>query len=159
MKRLAARVVLFDDHDRVLLFFGIDPRTDEGWWFTPGGGVEGDEDLQQAALRELAEETGLLLDAADLHGPVWRRTASFSWAGSDLEQTEYFFAARTAGFAPDTSGFSALERDTVRDHRWWSAADLAVTADQVYPVELPGRLGEAIAQLSTHRVSEPVEIS
>ena len=91
--------------------------------------------------------------------PVWRRTASFSWAGSDLEQTEFFFAARTGGFELDTSGFNALERDTVRDHRWWSAADLATTADQVYPVELPNRLGEAVAQLSTHRVIEPVEIS
>jgi 8-oxo-dGTP pyrophosphatase MutT (NUDIX family) len=159
VKRLAARVLLFDDHDRVLLFFGIDPRTRDGWWFTAGGGVEDGEDLHQAALREVAEETGLLLDAADLHGPVWRRTASFSWAGSDLEQTEFFFAARTGGFELDTSGFNALERDTVRDHRWWSAADLATTADQVYPVELPNRLGEAVAQLSTHRVIEPVEIS
>jgi 8-oxo-dGTP pyrophosphatase MutT (NUDIX family) len=159
VKRLAARVLLFDPSDRLLLFHGTDPRTGDAWWFTPGGGLEHDEDLRAAALRELAEETGLLLERADLQGPVWRRTAAFSWAGSDLEQTEYFFAARTAAFEVDTSGFNTLERDTVHDHRWWGAAELAGSDERIYPVELGDRLSEAIGLLSTPRRVEPAEIS
>ena len=159
VRRTAARVVLFDLDDRVLLFYGSDRRTAENWWFTPGGGLEGDEDLVTAALRELAEETGLLLTPSDLSGPVWRRTASFAWAGSDIEQTEYFFAARTSTTTVDTAGFNSIERDTVSRHRWWTAAELATTTDRIYPVELSARLPEAAAALEVTRSAEPAEIS
>ena len=67
--RLAAKVVLVDHHDRVLLFCGGDPATsdDETWWFPPGGGLEPGETTEQAARREVLEETGL-----ELHdvGPI-----------------------------------------------------------------------------------------
>lgn len=61
MIRQAARVVLLDDRDRVLLFRGFDPaHPDRGsWWFTPGGGINPSESLEEAAPRELAEETGI----------------------------------------------------------------------------------------------------
>lgn len=143
VRRTAARVVLFDPDDRVLLFHGTDPHTQESWWFTPGGGLEGTEDLRTGAIRELAEETGLVLRAADLAGPVWRRQAQFSWAGSDIEQTEFFFAARVTATEVDTSGFNTLERDTVDRHLWWTVDDLRDTQDIVYPVELADRLTEA----------------
>ncbi|MBC7679310.1 MAG: NUDIX domain-containing protein, partial [Pseudorhodobacter sp.] len=59
--RTAARVLLLDGRDRVLLFRGGDPHLPERgtWWFTPGGGLDPGEQTVDGAVRELFEETGL----------------------------------------------------------------------------------------------------
>lgn len=54
---LAAGVLLFDEHDRVLL---VDPTYKPGWEF-PGGVVEPGEAPARAGMREVAEEIGLEL--------------------------------------------------------------------------------------------------
>ncbi len=56
--RHAARVVLLDPQARVLLMRYDDPPPNGTNWSTPGGGLEPGESHHEAALRELAEETG-----------------------------------------------------------------------------------------------------
>lgn len=54
--RLAAYAVVVDDRDRALLALwneGAVPR-----WTMPGGGVEAEESVEEAAVREVREETG-----------------------------------------------------------------------------------------------------
>lgn len=55
---VAAGVLLFDEHDRFLL---VDPTYKAGWEF-PGGVVEAGEAPARAGMREVTEETGLVLD-------------------------------------------------------------------------------------------------
>jgi 8-oxo-dGTP pyrophosphatase MutT (NUDIX family) len=55
---VAAGVLLFDQHDRVLL---VDPTYKAGWEF-PGGVVEPGEAPARGGMREVAEETGIRLD-------------------------------------------------------------------------------------------------
>ncbi|QKW05224.1 NUDIX domain-containing protein [Streptomyces sp. NA04227] len=56
---LASGVLLFDAHERVLL---VDPTYKAGWEF-PGGVVEKGEPPARAGMREVTEETGLVLGA------------------------------------------------------------------------------------------------
>ena len=70
--RETVRVIMID-HDRTLLFEDSDPGVaDARWWMTPGGQIEADETMKQAAVREVAEETGYRLSEDDLrHTDEW----------------------------------------------------------------------------------------
>jgi 8-oxo-dGTP pyrophosphatase MutT (NUDIX family) len=151
LPRPSARVLLLDNERRLLLFNGHDPgRPGTRWWFTVGGGVEQGEDLRSAALRELAEETGIQLAESDLVGPMWRRRVVFSFDGRAYDGEEWFFLADLSGTGDkveipiDTSGFNDVENDTIDGHRWWSVEELRNTEETVYPVQLPTLLPELL---------------
>jgi 8-oxo-dGTP pyrophosphatase MutT (NUDIX family) len=134
-ERSAARVLLLDAQDRVLLLHGHDPgdRARGSWWFTPGGGLEPDEDPVAGAARELFEETGLRLGADALVGPVYEQVVEFPFEGRRYRQAEGFYLARCDAWEVDTSGFTALEERSVDGHRWWSLDELRATSELVYP--------------------------
>ena len=137
LERTAARVLLVDGDDRVLLLRGGDPaRPGLRWWFTPGGGLDEGESAREGAARELFEETGLRITPTDLGPPVWHQTAEFSFAGQAYRQEQDFFLVRVPAWQVDTTGFDAVERDTIDQYRWWSADELGATDETVYPEEL-----------------------
>lgn len=143
--RRAARVLVVSTENTVLLLRGGDPgRPDAGtWWFTPGGGLEEGETPEQAARRELAEETGL--ERHDFGAVVLQRTVEFEFDGVVYEQSEDYFVVRAEQFALDTSRWSPIEVATVVEHRWWSLEELRTTQEQVYPEGLPELLQRLIA--------------
>lgn len=94
--RPASRIVLLDPDDRVLLINFVDADRNVSWWATPGGGLNKEETHEQAACRELIEETGL----RDFHlGPwIWSRSHVFASNGITYDQQERFFFVRTSAF-------------------------------------------------------------
>jgi 8-oxo-dGTP pyrophosphatase MutT (NUDIX family) len=135
--RRAVRVVLTDEAGRVLLFEDSDPGVPGArWWMTPGGGIDPGETQRGAAVRELEEETGLVVAADRLLGPVALRTAWHGYSDQIVEQAEWFFLVSVPAFVVDIAGHTEDEKETVLGHRWWDPADLAATADPVWPGDL-----------------------
>ncbi len=133
--RLAARVVLLDPHARVLLMRYDDPPPNGVHWSTPGGGLEPGESYREAALRELAEETGWT--DIELRREVYRQTRTLQWSSGLVRQHERLYLARTTVPGRQITGVDAMHAsDGICAWRWWTIDELTATAQKVLPAEL-----------------------
>lgn len=142
-RRRAARVLLLDQDDRILLLLGRDPALPDGptWWFTPGGGIDPGEDPTDAVRRECVEELGRAPDK--VHGPIAFRRYEFPFDGHWLVQDTAYFWARVAPFEPSATQLTDVERRYLLGWRWWTRAALADTWETIYPTDLEELLGLA----------------
>ena len=146
-ERSAARVILIDDDGRVLVLRGHDAdQPERSWWFTVGGGIDAGESPVQAALREMREEAGIVLDAGDLVGPVLTRTGIFEFFVETCRQYEVFYLARTPSTVRTTmDGWTAAERELLDEMAWLTAAQLREQPLEVFPPELPDVVDHLVA--------------
>lgn len=146
-RRMAAKVILLDTNDAVLLFCGGDPSRPEAgtWWFMPGGGLEPGETFEQAAKREVREETGFVVD--ELGPIIRRRNVDFRFVDEVVHADEVYFLVRVTRFEVDSDGWTELERESIIGHRWWTIDELRRTNDKVFPEGL----ADLIQTHSSHR--------
>lgn len=155
VERAAARIVLLDPEDRILL---QQIRADENHarttWITPGGALDPGETHREAALRELREEVG---QAAVALGPcVWVREHEFEFRGTRYRQRERFFLARTDSSAIDTSGLEPIEVEIVLGHRWWKLHEIEGARETVFA---PRLMALFLAPLIERRIPErPIDV-
>jgi 8-oxo-dGTP pyrophosphatase MutT (NUDIX family) len=156
IERQAARVVLISG-GCVLLQQGFDPgRPGDGpWWLTPGGGLDDGESLEDAAVREVFEETGFRLFPEQLGPVIATRVACFEFEGRRYRQTESFFAVNVERFTPQHHGWNDLEQRALLDHRWWTTEELQVTDETVYP----GELATVVQAVLAGTLTEPIRLS
>ena len=137
-ERPSSRLLIINGELRLLLFrfdHKRGPLAGQSFWATPGGGVDPGESFEEAARREMLEETGLSID--DPGPQVARREASFQLTTGELVVSdERFFLIRLPNLEVSSENWTALEREVMSAHRWWSRADLSSTADQVWPENL-----------------------
>jgi len=155
--RSCVRVVLQDAGGRILLFRAqLESRSSEHWWELPGGGIEPGETYQQTAVRELAEETGLLVSPAQVGPPRWRRTATWTARGVRRLQHEVVVPVRVDADRPPITdgGRTAEELEEYVEARWWEVTDLLASSERFYPGRLQALLP---AFLAGAELSEPFE--
>ena len=146
-RRLSARFLILNDAGQVLLFRFVHkrgPLAGQDFWATPGGGVEEGETLEQAAVRELAEETGLRrgdLGAEIAHREVVLQLPDGEHAISD----ERYFVVRVADDVLSWESWTDFEREVMVEHRWWSRRELLQTEATVWPENLAEMLDAATA--------------
>ncbi|MFE6687565.1 NUDIX hydrolase [Streptomyces sp. NPDC057743] len=147
-RRQSARVVLIDARDRVLLLkFHVTPgRPEDGHgWATPGGGVEGDESLAEAAARELCEEIGLAV-APEALGPQVAEASGYAelgWAAGYFR--DVYFHHRVTDHRVRLDGQEEHERASHAGHRWWTVDELRSSSETIYPLALGDLAAELVA--------------
>ena len=150
--RTAARVLLIDKDQRVLLFGNNEWRPGITLWMTPGGGVDEGETLEAAAIRELWEETGL--HDAKLGPRVWIRSFTFRFQENHFAQDEHFFIATCETFEPDGANRLDYEAPFLEQYRWWSVEEIAASKDYF----VPRRLAQLLpALLAGDLPAEPID--
>jgi len=147
--RQSARLVVVDARERVLLFkyedeAPLDPtRPNDPYWATVGGGLEEGETFEEAAARELAEETGI---RGVVIGPwLWTRETVVLFQGEMLLAHERYFLVRVRGVTVSLAGLLPYERDVYRGHRWWALDELRDCGETDFPDRLATLLANVLA--------------
>jgi 8-oxo-dGTP pyrophosphatase MutT (NUDIX family) len=148
--RQGARVLLLDEAQRLLLFKVQDasmvvparPLPSDTFWVTVGGGLEPGETFEQAARREVWEETGIR--AFDLGAWVWVGEAEVHWQEDVFRAHTRYYLGRTSDAAVTLAHMADQERAVNRGHRWWSLAEMRATGETLLPLGLPDRLADLL---------------
>lgn len=122
-RRVCARVLPVNPAGEVLLLHGWDPAVPEKpYWFSIGGAADGDETLVDAAVREMREETGIVIQTSELSAPITREDAEFDWGIWRLVQDQTYFALPLAADPTEISfdGLEPIERTSIDGASWWS---------------------------------------
>ena len=159
--RRAARAVLVDPQQRVLLFqyedddiFNPINPINEPFWVMPGGGLELGESFEDAVVREIWEETGYR--PASLSDCIWTREILLNWRGELINHHERFFLAEVDLKKVDLKNLGDEEEANFLDFRWWSYEEMLSTSD----VLLPRGLSQLIAPLLEGKLPEtPIKLT
>jgi 8-oxo-dGTP pyrophosphatase MutT (NUDIX family) len=140
--RESARLLVISPGKRVLLFRFVHTRgalAGKDYWATPGGGLEAGETYQQAAIRELKEETGF--QALTLDEQVLERQFPLQLPdGETVLASERYFVVNVDGEKISREGWTAQEVAVMTDYWWWSHEELLNSNDVFYPQDLPDLL-------------------
>jgi 8-oxo-dGTP pyrophosphatase MutT (NUDIX family) len=152
--RTSSKLLVVDPDGAVLLLDCTDPGAPgTRWQELPGGGIEPGEDAVQAGVREVLEETGVVVPPEAVGPLLWTQVASFTWRRARHVALHEARVARLPGppvLAP--VAFTEAEQGTILGQRWWTPDEVAAHPGRFFPRRLPALLPRLLAG---ERVDEP----
>lgn len=113
--QVGASVILEDEHGRVLL----QKRADNHLWGYAGGSVELDEKVEDAAKRELFEETGLIANSLEMFGVFSGKELHYIYPnGDEVSNIDVVYVCR------DYCGELKRQEDEVVELKFFDYANL-----------------------------------
>jgi 8-oxo-dGTP diphosphatase len=136
--RLGAYAVIVDEHDRVLLALWNEP--DQARWTLPGGGVELRETVEEAAVREVHEETGYDVELGRLLGVD---TILITPEERTVDRDRFYKGVRVIFAAAVVGGQLRNEVDGTTDEARWFPLSEVAALDRVDLVDIGLRMRTA----------------
>lgn len=97
------------------------------FWVPPGGGVDEGETFEQAAVRELDEETGIVMPSI---GPcVWQHNRDLMHAGELKRFNLRYFIAHCG----NVERLYNRTSEDIKDIRWWSLEAIRRSSEEFLP--------------------------
>jgi 8-oxo-dGTP pyrophosphatase MutT (NUDIX family) len=141
--RRSVRIILLNDNDELLLVHfskakvgAIDEKNTNSFWTLVGGEIEQNETIQEAATRELHEETGLNKNDFILGPVVWYGKLDLMVNDKQTKIDEKFIVARTSKHSVFFKDLIGYENKTLDDLKWFSLEEIKSCKEKVYPVLL-----------------------
>lgn len=151
--RNSVKILLLNEKDELLLMCADDPKTTSvdktyhgRFWFCLGGQMNPGESFEQAAIREIYEETGIQKEDLDLGPIVWFGEFDMVLNGTLTHLKQTFLVAKTNQKQVFLNDLDKWERTFIEKLAWFSLEKIKNCSEVIYPVVLPEYLPDVLAE-------------